>query len=350
MKSWQQGIVGFIMAVLFSGLVLGSFSLSLLESGYRPPGLKPTSLPPFPSAINPSPGAPIAAQTQIPTATFTSSTSCSFPPGWVPYQVQWGETIGSIAARHGISPQELMSGNCMEVEVVQPGWVLHVPPGTPAAFWTSTPHGQYTPCSMPPWGWVPYTVRPGDTLSSIAYAFRVSVYQLQQANCLGASYQIYAGQVIYVPNVATQGPYPTYPPLPTPTPGTYTTPPTVPVTPYPTIPGVTTTPSWPSPTPPLPPTPTPTLPQSWPTSTLPAITPTYVPYYTPTMIWPTPTNPAPPPTVVPTIIPSPPPSILPTPQPWPTPTGYAAVPAQQSSGTAANSTASASGYRRSLCV
>ncbi len=55
------------------------------------------------------------------------------------------------------------------------------------------------PC-RPPAGWVPYTVRPGDTLVSLAYRYRTSVSQLMQANCL-VSQVLYVGQTLFVPAV-----------------------------------------------------------------------------------------------------------------------------------------------------
>ena len=44
-----------------------------------------------------------------------------------------------------------------------------------------------------------YVVRPGDTLSSIAYAFNISMASIQIANNLGASQNIQAGQKLVIP-------------------------------------------------------------------------------------------------------------------------------------------------------
>lgn len=53
-------------------------------------------------------------------------------------------------------------------------------------------------CPPPPPGWQPYTVREGDTLSTIAVQFRTSQSKITQANCLSPN-MLPAGTVIYVP-------------------------------------------------------------------------------------------------------------------------------------------------------
>ena len=70
---------------------------------------------------------------------------------------------------------------------------------TPTATATSTPCG-------PPWNWLIYVVRRGDTLFSIGQATGASVAQLKLANCLVGD-RIDAGQNLFVPRL----------PLPTPT-------------------------------------------------------------------------------------------------------------------------------------
>ncbi len=64
---------------------------------------------------------------------------------------------------------------------------------------TSTSSAPTTAMCGAPAGWVQYVVRQGDTLSGLSRALGVSVAQLQTANCMGNSTQLYAGTVIYVP-------------------------------------------------------------------------------------------------------------------------------------------------------
>jgi len=63
-----------------------------------------------------------------------------------------------------------------------------------------------------------YTIRPGDTLWSIANRFGVSLQALMQANSITDPAAIYVGQTIYIPT--TGGAFPPFPgPGPGPAPG-----------------------------------------------------------------------------------------------------------------------------------
>lgn len=65
-------------------------------------------------------------------------------------------------------------------------------------------------CNPPP-GWVPYVVRPGDTLTRLARLSGTTTWALMNANCLSTT-ALYSGQRLYLPNV----PYPSPTPRPTP--------------------------------------------------------------------------------------------------------------------------------------
>lgn len=67
-----------------------------------------------------------------------------------------------------------------------------------------------TQCIVP-YGWVAYVVRPGDSLYGLSLIFHVSMQQLQMANCMGASTELYAGRVLYAPFLP---PAPTVTPIP----------------------------------------------------------------------------------------------------------------------------------------
>lgn len=75
----------------------------------------------------------------------------------------------------------------------------------------ASPNGQATAvavlpeCPTPPPGWQPYTVREGDTLSTIAVQFRTSQSKITQANCLSPN-MLPAGTVIYVPAAEESAP------------------------------------------------------------------------------------------------------------------------------------------------
>jgi LysM repeat protein len=55
-----------------------------------------------------------------------------------------------------------------------------------------------TQCGRPP-GWVQYSVRAGDSFSSLSRVFNLSIAQLQTANCMGNSTFLYVGQLIFTP-------------------------------------------------------------------------------------------------------------------------------------------------------
>lgn len=60
-------------------------------------------------------------------------------------------------------------------------------------------------CPGPPANWRPYTVRTGNTLSQISAAFNMAPSVFQEANCMGSSTGIYAGQRFYVPYLVNIG-------------------------------------------------------------------------------------------------------------------------------------------------
>lgn len=87
---------------------------------------------------------------------------------------------------------------------IVPG-VTPAPSATPFPSLTPSP----TPTGMPavscpaPTGWLPYAVRSGETLSTIAARYGTSTSLLQQYNCLRST-TLYQGQVIYVPGSVTK--------------------------------------------------------------------------------------------------------------------------------------------------
>lgn len=110
------------------------------------------------------------------------------PAGCSPYVVGVGETIFSIAQRLGVSVSSVLACNpgLVNPDLIFPGQTICVPAGAmvrcPAGFQT-------------------YTVRPGDTLSSIARQFSTTVAVLLQANpFIVDPNRIFPGQVICVPS------------------------------------------------------------------------------------------------------------------------------------------------------
>lgn len=196
---------GFLLALFSLFLVLGSIWLALAEGAVRtrPISLLPTPSPlsspptfsalPIPTSFTPSPTLPIL----IP------SPSCLPPSGWIPLLVNYGDTLENLAQRFGITVEILSNANCLSSDMLIPGSLIYVP-----KIPTSTP----IPCGPPP-GWIQYIVQSGDTLYHLSQAFGVDYHLLQQANCLGNSTLIYAGQRLWVPNVPTRTPIVTDTPI-----------------------------------------------------------------------------------------------------------------------------------------
>jgi LysM repeat protein len=104
------------------------------------------------------------------------------------YTVQSGDTVASIAGRHGLSTASVLALNGLGWKsLIFPGQVLKLAAGaTPAPTPTAQEGGRYT-------------IATGDTVSRIAAKFGVSVDAVLSANGLSWSSIIYPGQTIAIP-------------------------------------------------------------------------------------------------------------------------------------------------------
>jgi len=102
------------------------------------------------------------------------------------YEVRPGDTLTNIAARYGVTAQELQSLNQIpDPDLLRVGQKLRIPAGAAPA---ATPQPKRT-----------YTVQRGDTLFSIALRFGVTTRALQAANGITDPDWIYVGQVLTIP-------------------------------------------------------------------------------------------------------------------------------------------------------
>lgn len=215
-----------VIALISISLMIGALSVSLVEF-----------VPEAPTAtyeVIPSPVLLTATNTPLPTLTPTRSLesptvtvtatfvntatppiSCPPPFGWVTQIfIQAGDTLDSIALSYRVSKDDLRRANCLPSDNLIIGTILYVPPAPTSTVPACTPGGP---------GWLKsYMIKPGDTLYAIATNYYITVDVLKRANCR-TSDLIYAGEILWVPNVATRTPFPT------PVPGTT-------ITPYPTTP------------------------------------------------------------------------------------------------------------------
>ncbi|MHB0868790.1 MAG: LysM peptidoglycan-binding domain-containing protein [Chloroflexota bacterium] len=115
------------------------------------------------------------------------------PVSGVLHRVKAGESVLSIAADYGANPAEIVEANLIsDPALVREGDLLIVPGGvmksSPAA---PAPSAEEEPLQ--------YTVKPGDTLSSIAANFGVRISALRSANGLGDSDLLRIGQLLSIP-------------------------------------------------------------------------------------------------------------------------------------------------------
>jgi LysM repeat protein len=118
------------------------------------------------------------------------------------YAVQPGDTLSGIAAAHGVSLAALAAANGVTPDSFAiAGTTLQIPSATAAPATTSG-----SSSGPPPLGG--YTVRPGDSLTSIAAQTGVSASQLAWMNGLDPAHVLLAGTVLKLP---TGAPTPTNP-------------------------------------------------------------------------------------------------------------------------------------------
>jgi LysM repeat protein len=205
MGSLRQIGAGFLLGVISIAAVIGGFALSLAEGGAIaapsltvPPSAMVTVYSTIP-LLTDTPQA-IVSDTPVSTSTLPASltpppppASCLPPAGWQAIQIQGYETLASLAQKYQTAADAIKQGNCLFSDQLIIGSYLYVPP---------RPTATLIPCGAP-YGWVNYYVVPGDTLFSISVRYRVTVTDLQRANCLGSSTFIAVGKPIRVPNVPT---------------------------------------------------------------------------------------------------------------------------------------------------
>ena len=110
------------------------------------------------------------------------------------YAIQSGDTLLGIALRYGLDWQDIaLSNNMVEDELLQVGRVIHLPGrgGTGGAVDTTTPEiaaGNQT-----------HSVRPGETLWTIAARYQIAWQDIATVNQLGEYDMLQVGQVLKLP-------------------------------------------------------------------------------------------------------------------------------------------------------
>jgi LysM repeat protein len=183
-------ILAAVAVVTLGGAVMLGLNLSKEQAAIELPTFTPTLT--RTATITPSPTAtPTATETPLPTATYTP-----IPP--IEYIVQPGDTLGGIALEYNLTVAELTAYNDLGSEFIGQGQVLLIPPPTPTPGPTPTPEpGRPTET---PSAFMLHTVRSGDTLSTIAEEYGVSVAVIRAANDIEeGSETILPNQVLTIP-------------------------------------------------------------------------------------------------------------------------------------------------------
>lgn len=135
------------------------------------------------------------------------------------YTIVKGDTISGIAARFGVSTQSVLTANGLSwSSIIYPGQTIAIPGSSLAAEKVSSvtpapPSGTTTPAppaepttpvvsTPPPATGSSYLIKSGDTISSIATRFNVSIQSILDANGLSWSSIIYSGRTLTIPGVS----------------------------------------------------------------------------------------------------------------------------------------------------
>ena len=208
----KQATIGLAILAVLSCTILGSAVLTMREgtliSALRPAAtstlqplvlLTPTETPSGTMALTPpkqTPTATGALRTVAPTQTPTLPASAT-PAG---PETSTAATAPTIT----VSP----TAQATATATARPT-ASATPAATPTARATPRPSATNTPrptCRAPA-SWRLYTVRNGDTLTSLAVQHGTSVAAIMDANCLTTS-AIYSGQRLYLPPIAVPPPPP----------------------------------------------------------------------------------------------------------------------------------------------
>jgi len=126
------------------------------------------------------------------------------------HTVQYGDTLSGIAWRYGTTINTLMQANSLYSDFIYHGQRLCIPPGGvamgPSAPPSSGAPPQHAPSPKQAPQYTYYTVRPGDTLMSIAWRFGVSQEAIMRANNISNPNFIYVEQRLIIPGVSVSSP------------------------------------------------------------------------------------------------------------------------------------------------
>jgi len=203
---WIGSVVVFLLAlVILAGGGVGLYRMLAVE-----PEPESASPPVSPSPTPTRTASPTPTDTPMPTSTPTP-----LPPR--AHRVLEGETMSDIAAAYDVTVDQILTLNPdVDPELIKPEQVLLIPAASPSDAPGVDEPGSAT---LTPEAFVVHVVESGETLSSIAEEYDISVSLLRSANDLSAEDEtIQTGQSLVVPlHTPTPSPTPTVPVNATPT-------------------------------------------------------------------------------------------------------------------------------------
>lgn len=161
---------------------------------------------PTPEAT-PTPTVELPTPTPTAIETPTSTPTAALESEAVVYQVEHGDTLSAIARRFGVTVEAIArANNIQDVEQLQVGQRLVIPRA-----------GEALPTSSAPSEAGIYVVAPGDTPSSIARRFGITVEELMRANNIRDASRLQVNQRLIIPRTGGAPATPTPTPIPPPT-------------------------------------------------------------------------------------------------------------------------------------
>ncbi|WP_299164969.1 LysM peptidoglycan-binding domain-containing protein [uncultured Arthrobacter sp.] len=125
------------------------------------------------------------------------------------YTVKSGDTLGAIAARHGVSLSSVLKANGLSMtSIIHPGQKIKLAGGSSVAVQTSPKPAAPQPAAPKPASSSggTYTIKAGDTLGAIAAKHGISLSALLSANNLSATTIIYPGKKLTLPGASKATP------------------------------------------------------------------------------------------------------------------------------------------------